>query len=89
MIAGSTVEDVDVMIAGEGPVGLAPATELGHRGVRCMVIERNDRVGYSPRAKTINVRTREHLRRLGIADTLRQASPISPDYRPTWCSPRA
>ncbi len=52
MIAGSTVEDVDVMIAGAGPVGLAPATELGHRGVRCMVIERNDRVGYSPRADT-------------------------------------
>ena len=35
--------------------------------------------GYSPRAKTTNVRTREHLRRWGIADALRKASPISPD----------
>ena len=69
----------DVVIIGAGPVGLAAAIELGLRGVRCIVVERNDRVGYSPRAKTTNVRTREHLRRWGIADTLRQASPISPD----------
>ncbi len=73
---------VAVLIAGAGPVGLSLAIELGHRGVPCTVIERNDRVGYSPRAKTTNVRTREHLRRWGIADTLRQASPIHPDYPP-------
>jgi 2-polyprenyl-6-methoxyphenol hydroxylase-like FAD-dependent oxidoreductase len=69
----------DVVIVGAGPVGLAAAIELGLRSVRCIVVERNDRVGYSPRAKTTNVRTREHLRRWGIADTLRRASPISPD----------
>ncbi len=72
----------DVIVAGAGPVGLALAIELGSRGVRCLVVERNDRVGYSPRAKTTNVRTREHLRRWGIADALRQASPIPPDYPP-------
>ena len=71
--------ETEVLIVGAGPVGLAAAIELGRRGVRCTVIERNDRVGYSPRAKTTNVRTREHLRRWGIADALRQASPISPD----------
>ena len=76
-------ESVDVLIAGAGPVGLASAIELGHRGVRCLVVERNDRVGYSPRAKTTNVRTREHLRRWGIADALRTASPMSPDYPST------
>ncbi len=70
----------DVLIAGAGPAGLSLAIELGHRGVTCLVVERNDRVGYSPRAKTTNVRTREHLRRWGIADALRQASPIAPDY---------
>jgi len=69
----------DVVIVGAGPVGLSAAIELGRRGVACTVAERNDRVGYSPRAKTTNVRTREHLRRWGIADALRQASPISPD----------
>ena len=73
---------IEVLIAGAGPVGLAAAIELGHRGVRCLVVERNDRVGLSPRAKTTNVRTREHLRRWGIADALRAASPIPPDYPP-------
>ena len=72
--------DPDVLVTGAGPVGLSLAIELGHRGVSCLVVERNDRVGYSPRAKTTNVRTREHLRRWGIADALRQASPIPPDY---------
>ena len=76
-------ETVDVLIAGAGPVGLSAAIELGRRGVRCLVVERNDRVGYSPRAKTTNVRTREHLRRWGIADTLRAASPMSPDFPST------
>ena len=69
-----------VLIVGAGPAGLALAIELGHRGVPCLVIERNDRVGYAPRAKTTNVRTREHLRRWGIADQLRAASPLGLDY---------
>jgi 2-polyprenyl-6-methoxyphenol hydroxylase-like FAD-dependent oxidoreductase/ketosteroid isomerase-like protein len=73
----------DVLIAGAGPVGLATAIELGQRNIRCLVVERNDRVGYSPRAKTTNVRSREHLRRWGIAEALRAASPISPDYPST------
>ena len=72
----------DVLVVGAGPVGLSLAIELGHRGIGCLVVERNDRVGYSPRAKTTNVRSREHLRRWGIADALRQASPIAPDYPP-------
>lgn len=69
-----------VLIVGAGPAGLALAIELGHRGVPCLLIERNDRVGYAPRAKTTNVRTREHLRRWGIADKLRAASPLGLDY---------
>src|SRR5262245_1098785 len=71
--------EADVVIVGAGPVGLALGIELGRRGVHCIIVERNDRVGYSPRAKTTNVRTREHLRRWGIADALRKASPIAPD----------
>jgi len=74
--------DYDVLIAGAGPVGLGLAIELGQRGIKARVVERNDRVGYTPRAKTSNVRTREHLRRWGIADNLRRASPIPPDYPP-------
>jgi 2-polyprenyl-6-methoxyphenol hydroxylase-like FAD-dependent oxidoreductase len=70
----------EVLIVGSGPAGLALAIELGQRGVSCLVIERNDRVGHAPRAKTTNVRTREHLRRWGIADKLRAASPLGVDY---------
>ena len=69
-----------VLIVGAGPTGLALAIELGHRGIACLVIERNPRVGYAPRAKTTNVRTREHLRRWGIADALRAASPLGVYY---------
>ena len=74
-----------VLIVGAGPAGLALAIELGQRGVPCLVIERNDRVGYAPRAKTTNVRTREHLRRWGIADRLRAASPLGLDYPSNVC----
>ncbi len=73
-------EETDVLIVGAGPAGLALAIEMGRLGVRCLVIEQNDRVGYSPRAKTTNVRTREHLRRWGIADNLRAASKLPADY---------
>lgn len=71
---------VDVLIVGAGPVGLAAAIELGSRGVRCLVVEQHERVGVAPRAKTTNVRTREHLRRWGIADRLAAAAPLGVDY---------
>ena len=73
-------QETEVLIVGAGPVGLALAIELGTRGVRCVVVEQNDRVGKNPRAKTTNVRTREHLRRWGIAENLRRASRLPPEY---------
>jgi 2-polyprenyl-6-methoxyphenol hydroxylase-like FAD-dependent oxidoreductase len=69
-----------VLIVGAGPVGLALAIELGHRSIPCTVVERNPRVGYAPRAKTTNVRTREHFRRWGIANDLKAASPLGVHY---------
>ena len=77
---GSEPVQTRVLIVGAGPVGLAVAIELGHRSIPCVLIERNERVGYAPRAKTTNVRTREHLRRWGIAGALRDASPLGIDY---------
>lgn len=68
------------LIIGAGPSGLALAIELGHRDIPCLVVERNARVGYAPRAKTTHVRTREHFRRWGIADKLAAASPLGIDY---------
>jgi len=74
-----------VLIVGAGPVGLAAAIELGMRSIPCIVVERNPRVGYAPRAKTTNVRTREHLRRWGIADALKAASPLGAYYPSNVC----
>ena len=73
---GTSLQQTKVLIVGAGPAGLALAIELGQRSIPCLLIERNDRVGYAPRAKTTNVRTREHFRRWGIADKLRAASPL-------------
>jgi 2-polyprenyl-6-methoxyphenol hydroxylase-like FAD-dependent oxidoreductase len=69
-----------VAIVGAGPAGLALAIELGSRSIPCIVLERNSRQGHAPRAKTTHTRTREHLRRWGIADRLAEASPFGVDY---------
>lgn len=78
--SGGADPDFDVLVVGAGPVGLALAIELGMRGIRVLVAERNSRNGAAPRAKTTNVRTRTHLRRWGIADALAGASPLGVDY---------
>jgi 2-polyprenyl-6-methoxyphenol hydroxylase-like FAD-dependent oxidoreductase len=70
----------DVLISGAGPCGLALAVELGSRGIACTVVERNDRVGHAPRAKTTHTRTREHFRRWGIAGELAAMAPFGVDY---------
>lgn len=72
--------DTEVLIVGAGPVGLSLALELGIQGIRCHVIERHDRVGYAPRAKTTNVRSRELFRRWGVADHLAAMSPFGVNY---------
>jgi 2-polyprenyl-6-methoxyphenol hydroxylase-like FAD-dependent oxidoreductase len=72
--------DTSVLIVGAGPAGLASAIELGGRGIACLVVEKNERVGFAPRAKTTHTRTREHLRRWGIAQKLADASPFGIDY---------
>ena len=70
----------NVVVVGSGPAGLAAAIELGMRGISCTLIERSPREGYAPRAKMTHTRTREHLRRWGIADRLAAASPFGVDY---------
>lgn len=71
-----------VVIVGAGPVGLATAIELGLRGVSVLVVERQARAGWHPRAKTTHVRTAEHLRRWGIIDRFRELAPLPPNCPP-------
>ena len=80
VIGGRPVEETQVLIAGGGPVGLALAVELGTRGVDCLLVEPRSRTRLVPRAKLTNVRTMEHLRRWGIADELRRATPLPAAY---------
>lgn len=72
--------DADVVIVGAGPVGLATAIELATRGISSILLEREPRAGHAPRAKTTHTRTREHLRRWGIAKDLAAAAPFGVDY---------
>lgn len=73
-------QDPQVLIVGAGPAGLSLAIELGGRGISCLLIEKSERAGYAPRAKTTHSRTREHMRRWGIAEKLAEASPFGVDY---------
>ena len=80
--------DTPVLVAGGGPAGLAAAAELALHGVACVVIEPRPVVSHRrPRAKTTSVRTMEHLRRWGIAGTLRAAAPLPVAWsqRVTFC----
>ncbi|HTT53685.1 MAG TPA: FAD-dependent monooxygenase [Streptosporangiaceae bacterium] len=80
--------ETPVLVAGGGPAGLAAAAELALHGVACVLIEPRRVVSHRrPRAKTTSVRTMEHLRRWGIAGTLRAAAPLPVAWsqRVTFC----
>ena len=62
-----------VIITGAGPVGLTLAIDLGRRGIRCVLIERNEGSIQLPKMKRCNARTMEIYRRLGIAEKVRAA----------------
>ncbi|MFF1253848.1 FAD-dependent monooxygenase [Pseudarthrobacter sp. NPDC058329] len=78
---GKLPSETQVLISGGGPSGLFLALDLASRGVPSLVVEPRDSVDHArPRAKTTNARTMTHLRRLGLADALRAASPLPVDY---------
>src|ERR1700722_5048046 len=65
--------DTQVLIVGAGPVGLTLALDLGLRGVRCTLIERNMTSIRLPKMERCNARTMEIYRRLGISEQVRDA----------------
>jgi 2-polyprenyl-6-methoxyphenol hydroxylase-like FAD-dependent oxidoreductase len=67
------VSATQVLIVGAGPVGLTLALDLGRRGIRCTLIERNEGSIQLPKMERCNGRTMEIYRRLGIAEAIRDA----------------
>lgn len=65
--------ETQVLIVGAGPVGLTLALDLGKRGVRCLIVDRNTKASKLPKMERCNARTMEIYRRLGVADRVRAA----------------
>jgi 2-polyprenyl-6-methoxyphenol hydroxylase-like FAD-dependent oxidoreductase len=91
-----------VIVVGAGPSGLALAIELGSRSIRCLVVERNVRAGWAPRAKTTHSRTRSRApsmspfltrmtdmrsRAFRAAGTMRLHGPRQPASISEWSRP--
>jgi 2-polyprenyl-6-methoxyphenol hydroxylase-like FAD-dependent oxidoreductase len=64
-------DDIDVLIVGAGPVGLATALELGLHGVESLVVERRDGSIHVPKTTMVSARNMEFCRRWGIAPQVR------------------
>jgi 2-polyprenyl-6-methoxyphenol hydroxylase-like FAD-dependent oxidoreductase len=61
-----------LLIIGAGPVGAVLALELARHGVASTVIERSHAAPLFPKMDFLNGRTMELLRRLGLADAVRE-----------------
>jgi 2-polyprenyl-6-methoxyphenol hydroxylase-like FAD-dependent oxidoreductase len=72
--SATSSEDIPVLIAGGGMVGLAAATFLAQQGVRSVAIERLKASSPLPRAAFFHMRTLEMFRSVGIEDQVREGS---------------
>lgn len=75
----STLE-TDVVIIGGGPVGLGIAIELGQRGIRCILAERQMQPQRIPKGQNLTQRTMEHFHFWEAEPQLRAARTIPPEY---------
>jgi 2-polyprenyl-6-methoxyphenol hydroxylase-like FAD-dependent oxidoreductase len=67
------MRDVDVLIAGGGPVGLSASTFLSRLGVTSLLVERHPGTSIHPKARGINARTMEIFRQSGVESAVRAA----------------
>src|SRR5467141_4832794 len=69
-----------VVIVGGGPDGVALAVDLGLSGISCALVERRIEPQRIPKGQNLTQRTLEHFYFWGIADELRAARVMPPDY---------
>lgn len=68
----------EVLIIGAGPTGLMLALQLGRRGVRVRIVDRNSGPARESRAVVVQARTLEFFDQMGFADAaVRAGRPIS------------
>ncbi|MEU9111824.1 FAD-dependent monooxygenase [Streptomyces sp. NPDC048483] len=71
---------VDVLIAGAGPTGLALGIDLARRGVRALIVERQDHLSPGARGNGLQPRTQEVYEDLGVLEAVQAAGGLFPDY---------
>ncbi|RSL58708.1 hypothetical protein CEP54_007608 [Fusarium duplospermum] len=67
-----TLPDDTVLIIGAGPVGLMTASVLAYYGVKSVIVERNREPTRWPKMDLTNARSMELLRKIGLAEGLRE-----------------
>lgn len=72
---------VPVLIVGGGIVGLSASLFLTFQGITCLLVERHADGSIHPRSRSVNARTMELYRGLGIEDRVREAgASLSPIF---------
>ncbi|WP_346346548.1 FAD-dependent monooxygenase [Thetidibacter halocola] len=71
-------QNFDVIINGGGPVGMALAIDLGQRGIRTCVVDRNPQPPQIPKGQNLTQRTAEHFMAWHCEAELRAAHPLPP-----------
>ncbi|MGY4952183.1 FAD-dependent monooxygenase [Streptomyces nigrescens] len=69
---------VDVLIAGAGPTGLALGIDLARRGVRALLVERQDQLSRGARGTGLQPRTQEVYDDLGVLAAIQAAGGLYP-----------
>jgi putative polyketide hydroxylase len=64
---------VTVLIVGGGIIGLSASLFLSHHGIHSLLVERHAGTSIHPRARSVNARTMEIFRNMGLADAVREA----------------
>ena len=72
-----STQSTPVLVVGAGPTGLITALGLAQRGIKCILLDKNETVGEWPKMDFTNRRSMEILKRLGLADVIRaQGTPF-------------